>query len=110
MIQRPGIAFDRCKPDNVVSLSFENYTVDGIEKLIVENKDFVSVILFIHYSKFLKRWAWEEKLFSKKFLFPQSLAPHTNTNATKNRFESDRTFRAGAVHSRHAGRHQGIAV
>ena len=31
MIQRLGTAFDRCKPYNVVSLSFENYTVDGIE-------------------------------------------------------------------------------
>ena len=78
MIQRPGTAFDRCKPDNVVSLSFENYTVDGIEKLIVENKDFVSVILFIHYSKFLKRWAWEEKLFSKSFS-SHNLLPHTQT-------------------------------
>ncbi len=67
MIQRLGTAFDRCKPYNVVSLSFENYTVDGIEKLICRKYGFCVSHFFIHYSKFLKSGVRGEKLFVKSF-------------------------------------------
>lgn len=75
MIQRLGTAFDRCKPYNVVSLSFENYTVDGIEKLICRKYGFC-VSHFLHsLFKVFEKMGVGRETFRKKFLFPQSLIP-----------------------------------
>ena len=76
MIQRLGTAFDRCKPYNVVSLSFENYTVDGIEKLICREYGFcVSYFLHSLLKLFVKSFSPRDHLyyFLKKIKMQQKI-------------------------------------